>query len=248
MPRPERAIILAAGAGGRLLPDTADKPKGLLSVGAESIIEYQIRALRKAGIAQIALVTGHAAERVHDALGDSVLYFHNERYRETNSLYSLWIAAEFGRAGCLVFNSDVLFHPALLEKLLASSAEDAILVDYGVELGEEEMKVTAPGGIIAKISKNIDPREAEGENVGIVKMGREGAAAVFDVAAAFARAGAWNLWAPHAIEALIGRHPFAAIPTEGRPWIEIDYRHDLKRARDEVYPIIAEALDGIAQR
>ncbi|MCX7015526.1 MAG: NTP transferase domain-containing protein, partial [Candidatus Sumerlaeota bacterium] len=64
---PNRAILLAAGSGGRLLPDTADRPKTLLSVGAETILAYQTRALRALGIGKIAVVTGHGAERVHEA-------------------------------------------------------------------------------------------------------------------------------------------------------------------------------------
>jgi len=248
MPVPDRAIILAAGPGGRLLPDTADRPKALLSVGKETILEFQVHALQAFGFRQIALVTGHGAERVRQALGDSVLYFHNELYRQTNSLYSLWVAAEFGLPGCLIFNSDVLFHPALLERLLENESEEALLVDFRDGLGEEEMKVVARGGHVVEISKNIDPARADGENVGIVKVGPQGAGEVFGVADSFARQGEWNLWVPHAVEALLGRRAFAAISTGGLPWIEIDYKHDLERARREIYPVVSEALHVMEQR
>ena len=247
MPFPDRAIILAAGPGGRLLPDTADRPKALLSVGKETLLEFQVRALRVMGIERITVVTGHGAQRVREAMGDSVGYCHNDRYRETNSLYSLWVAAGFGLPGCLIFNSDVLFHPSLLQRLLESDCEEALLVDFRGGLGEEEMKVIVRRGQVAEISKNIDPSRAEGENLGMVKVGAEGAREFFDVAASFARQGEWNLWVPHAVEALIGRRGFAAISTGGLPWIEIDYRHDLERARREIYPLVSEALNGLEQ-
>ncbi|MCX7015407.1 MAG: NTP transferase domain-containing protein, partial [Candidatus Sumerlaeota bacterium] len=223
-------------------------PKTLLAVGPETILEFQERALRAVGIERIAVVTGHGAERVRATLGDRVEYLHNERYRETNSLYSLWAASDFGRPGCLILNSDVLFHPLLLARLLESESPEALLVDFRDGLGEEEMKVIARDGWVAEISKNIDPRRAEGENLGILKAGPRGAADVFDVAGEFARKGEWNLWVPHAVEALVGRRPFRAISTDGLPWIEIDYRHDLERARRDVYPLVSEALNAVEQR
>jgi len=243
MPSPERAIILAAGKGERLMPEPADRPKALLQVGGETILECQIRALRRAGVQDIAIVTGHKSQRVQDTLGAGVTYFHNERHHETNSLYSLWLAQEFGQGGCLILNSDVLFHHGLLDRLLNCGAEDAILVDFRDDLGEEEMKVIVQNKIVAEISKDIDPHRAEGENLGLVKIGPDGAKAVFDIAASRAEQGEWNLMVPHAVEALIGQREFKAVSACDLPWIEIDYLHDLQQAREVVYPKIREALD-----
>jgi len=68
MPFPDRAIILAAGKGGRLLPDTLDRPKALLTLDSETILECQIRLLRGAGVESIAVVTGHGDELVRQPL------------------------------------------------------------------------------------------------------------------------------------------------------------------------------------
>ena len=53
-----KAIILAAGRGGRLYPYTHDKPKCLLDIGNISILEHQINLLDKFMIG-INLGTGH---------------------------------------------------------------------------------------------------------------------------------------------------------------------------------------------
>lgn len=244
--RPRRAVILIAGGGGRLRPLTDDCPKGLLAVGGRSIVEHQIACLRASGISEIALVTGHGSDKVRERLGKAFVYFHNERYRETNSLYSAWLARQFGRPGCLILNSDVLFHPALLERLLAAPHPDCILADRRSKLGEEEMKVVlTKDGRVVSLSKNLDPATAHGENVGVVRLGREGAKRFFAVADREIRRHEWNHWVPYAVDQLCSTHPFFAIPTEGLPWIEIDYVHDLKTARDRVFPKIRKALESL---
>jgi len=234
-----KAIILAAGRGGRLHPLTIDRPKGLIKVGDLSIIEYQIKFLRDAGVDKIAVVIGHCAEFVKATLGDSLTYFYNENYKHTNSLYSLWTAREFVQdEGVLVLNSDVLFHPQMLRNLLQHPAENALLIDFKAELGEEEMKVITQNSIIKHISKNIPPSEAEGENVGIVKLSKDGARAVFDVAGQCIKNEEWNFWVPYAVDMLAQKINFYAVSTEGLPWIEIDYFHDLERARTTILPAI----------
>lgn len=244
--RPHRAIILIAGGGGRLRPLTKDCPKGLLEVGGRSIVEHQLACLRSAGISAIALVTGHGSDKVHARFRDQVVYFHNDLYRETNSLYSAWLARDFGSEGCLILNSDVLFHPDLLGRLLSAPNADSILVDLRPGLGEEEMKVIlAKNHRVVRVSKDLDPSVAHGENVGLVRLSRIGAQRFFEVADQAARGHEWNHWVPFAIDQICPNHPFYAVPTEGLPWVEIDYLHDLKRAREDVYPTISSVLNSL---
>ena len=39
-----------------------------------------------------------------------------------------------------------------------------------------------------------------------------------------------------ALDALLPRHPFATCPTEGLPWVEIDFPQDLEAAETDVLP------------
>ncbi len=39
-----------------------------------------------------------------------------------------------------------------------------------------------------------------------------------------------------ALDALLPRHAFAAVPTAGLPWIEIDFPQDLHAAETEILP------------
>ena len=52
----ENAVILAAGLSSRFAPISYEKPKGLLKVRGEILIERQIRQLQDAGISNITVV------------------------------------------------------------------------------------------------------------------------------------------------------------------------------------------------
>ena len=56
------AIIMAAGTASRFVPLSAERPKGLLEVKGEILIERQIRQLKEAGVEDITIVVGYKAE------------------------------------------------------------------------------------------------------------------------------------------------------------------------------------------
>jgi len=234
---PKAAVILAAGRGARLAPLTDDIPKCLLPIGKTTIIEFQIRQLRTIGFTDITIVTGYHREKVVRACGTkNIRYIHNKDYATTNSLYSLYMAKEALVQGGYVFNSDVVFHPDILKDLVSSPYENALVVDFRKNLGEEEMKVLVRGHRLSKISKDIAPDKAHGENLGIVKLSPAGARALIHTAEKEIHKGNLNLWVPQGVARILSRIPFYVVPTHSRPWIEIDYIHDLERAKKEIYP------------
>ena len=84
------AIIMAAGTSSRFVPLSAERPKGLVEVKGEVLIERQIRQLKKAGIADITLVVGYKAEMfayLCDKYGVEIVL--NEDYARYNNTSSL---------------------------------------------------------------------------------------------------------------------------------------------------------------
>src|SRR3954468_6973549 len=162
-----RGIILAAGRGSRLNGTAGDKPKCLVRAGGMTLLERQIVALRAAGVDDIVVVVGCQADRVRQSLGAGVRYIENFRFAETNSLFSLWTARALLYEGFVVLNCDVLFHPVLLDELLSTHHDAALLIDYRAEsqpaYGDEEMKVAVRDGLVADMSKTMNPAEADGE-------------------------------------------------------------------------------------
>ncbi len=68
------AMILAAGRGERMRPLSDALPKPLLQVGGKALIAWQIEALARAGIRDIAINAAHLAERLVAALGDGAAF------------------------------------------------------------------------------------------------------------------------------------------------------------------------------
>jgi L-glutamine-phosphate cytidylyltransferase len=157
-------------------------------------------------------------------------------------MYSLWMARALLYRGFVVLNCDVVFHPILLGDLLTSRHENALLLAYReadqVPFGDEEMKVKVRCGRVTDMSKAMDPAEADGENLGIVKFGARGAAALVSIMDRLVGAGGLRDWAPRAFAEFARSHPLHAIGTRGLPWIEIDFPEDYQRAIREVLPEI----------
>ena len=143
-----------------------------------------------------------------------------------------------------MLNSDVLFHPQILKDLLESSHDNALLISYHREstepLGDEEMKVKVEEDVVIDISKQMDPLEADGENVGIVKFSPAGAGLLIRYMDDLVAKGSANAWAPRAFREFATHHKLHAVSTRGYPWIEIDFPEDYQKAVNEIYPSIAQ--------
>ena len=241
-----RGIILAAGKGSRLNGAAGDKPKCLIEAGGVTLLERQILTLQRAGVSDVVVVVGCQADLVRAACGPGVTYVENCRFSETNSLYSLWSARALLYEGFVVLNCDVLFHPALLDDLLATHHDAALLIAYreaGQTYGDEEMKVKVHGGRVVDMSKDMDPAEADGENLGIVKFGPGSAPALIGILDRIVAGGSLREWAPRAFRDFAQTRPLHALGTRGYPWIEIDFPEDYERALREVLPAIDAAVD-----
>lgn len=93
--QPQRAVILAAGYGMRMVPINVQYPKALVEVHGEALIERQIRQLHEAGITEIYIVVGFMKEQFDyliDKYGVELIV--NSQYSTKNNLHSLALAAK----------------------------------------------------------------------------------------------------------------------------------------------------------
>ena len=88
--RVENAVILAAGLSSRFAPISYEKPKGLLKVRGEVLVERQIEQLLAAGITDITVVVGYKKEYffyLEDKFGVSIVV--NPDYASRNNSSSI---------------------------------------------------------------------------------------------------------------------------------------------------------------
>ena len=241
-----RAIILAAGSSTRLRPLTNNIPKTLLKVGGTTIFDTSISILHRFNIDDIIVVTGYAADMLEEHVQRNysnnntirLRFVRNDRLHLGN-IYSFYIAREYMDKDFILLNSDVLFHPKILEYLLSYDVS-ALAVDDHKMLGEEEMKVKVnESGIIKDISKGIPIKEADGEYIGVMKLTSKDANTIIKSITHLFNQGRYNLYYEDAIRLVAHEHDlFYKCSTRGLQCIEIDTHKDLKDAY-----IVAEAIE-----
>jgi len=239
-------MVLAAGAGRRLRPDTDFLPKALLPVDGETtILDIALRNLAAVGLTEVAVVVGYAAGAVADRVielekrhGVTLELVYNDRAEEWNNAYSLWLAREHFSRGALLVNGDTV-HPVSVEQALLAAAErdgqpDLVLaIDDVKQLADEEMKVVLDErGLLARISKQMDPRQADGEYIGVTLISPAAAISLADALEATWRRDP-GLYYEDGYQELADRGgEIGAVPIGAVDWVEVDDHRDLMRARE----------------
>ena len=236
------AILLAAGVG-RRLGDTHHGPKVLLDFAGTTLIERHLAALAGAGVRDISVTVGHEAERLRAALGGRAASVFNPDYRQ-GSLLSLWVQRERLRAGrtVLLMDGDVLYPPAMIERLLRAPGEAVMLVDHELEPGDEPVKICFAGDTIVDFRKRPEhAHDRHGESVGFFRFGPAMAAKLADACEAYVAAGRGEVEYEEAIRDLVLAEParFTAVDVTDLPWTEIDFPEDVLKARNLVLPLLA---------
>ena len=237
--RPPMAVILAAGIGSRLAPLTDDCPKCMLSVGGSTILERMIRNCLSCGIAQFVLVLGLRSDEIRKFVdktfrGIRVTYVINERYRDTNTGYSLMLAASaIGGAEFIKFDADVVFENTILRRLIDSGSSNVLCIDRNIALADEEVKVITDEqtGVI-EIGKSVDPETALGESIGIEKISAETGKLLFAELRKMMenKAHAQDYYEAAYARLIEDGAQFNAMDITGLKWTEIDTAEDFDAA------------------
>ena len=176
------AIILAAGEGTRLRPETISIPKGMVKLFDKSLLEMQIDIFKKCSINDISIVTGYLADKI---TFPSINYFKNENFSSTAGNESIFCAKEKLQDCTIITYSDLVFEKAIMDQIIDFKGDIGIAVELDWkphydgrtlhEMSEADNVLFDKEGNILEIRKNIQKPDSEiGEFVGIVKLSRKG--------------------------------------------------------------------------
>ena len=231
-----KAVLLAAGRGTRLGELTANTPKPLLTVGGRPIIVHILDGLRRAGIEDITIVTGHLAEMLETELGNGEASGLRLRYvrqeQPDGTARALNLARDWLGADQFFFGwGDILVRPENYRNVVRAArlADAAIAVNH----------VDDPwaGGAVyvdeANLVQRIIEKPPKGtsttnwNNAGFGVLGPE----IWPEIDRLQPSPRGEYELPQAIAALVESGArVAAVPVEG-DWFDIGTPEDLERAR-----------------
>ncbi len=171
-------FILAAGKGTRLYPLTKHQPKSLIKLeDGSTILERQINVALESGLfRRIFIITGYFSEMIEERIakyadqGVGVIY--NPYYAVSNNLFSLWVSHYLleGEDFC-ISNGDNIYRKGIYSKVFEHSSDETIqvTVDEKAAYDDDDMKVRLnASGHLVQVSKQIEPKEADRESLGLV--------------------------------------------------------------------------------
>jgi L-glutamine-phosphate cytidylyltransferase len=177
-----KVIILAAGVGSRLKHLTKNKPKCLVELNNKPILDYQLNILRKQKIDNIIIVGGHYGYKLKRP---NIILKINERYENTNMLYSLFIAEDYLDEDVIISYGDIVYSNEILQKLIENKSDISVVIDkdwkkYWRARNEnplddaETLKLDNIGNIteIGMKPKNLD--NIQGQYIGLMKFSKKG--------------------------------------------------------------------------
>ena len=175
-----KAIILAAGAGNRLQPYSNSKPKCLVKVAGQSLLQRQIQTIRSNKIDDITIITGYMANKI-DIKGTRI--FHNPDYAHTNMVSTLFMAAEVLNSGdsVVVSYGDIIYEKEILSRVISCNAPICLPIDVQWErywsarmpdpLSDvETLKLNTVGDVIELGKKPTNRSEIQGQYIGLMKF------------------------------------------------------------------------------
>lgn len=228
-----KAVLLAAGDGGRLRPLSLEMPKVLLEVAGRPLICWTLDALVSVGITEVGVVVGYHAEKIINALQDvspelSLEFIENPDWRGENGR-SLHAAREYaGDAPFVLCMGDHVASPNVIKSLVAMEDGPSVLcVDSNAELSfqvDDATKVVVGSeGNVVEIGKDL--RWWNAVDTGIFRLDP----VVFEATDYLIRSEGRGLELSQVVRLFTEENtPFATCDVNGMFWADVDTLEDYR--------------------
>lgn len=245
-----RPVIIGAGRGSRLGPETDRVPKTLVPVMGRPMLDWILDALGEAGFTRrdVVFISGYAEAVVRERYPEFT-FVRNENWERNNILHSLLCAREHLTGGFISTYADIVYEGAVVRQLVASPHDIVLGCDtawrrrYTVRSEHPETdaeKLRAAGERVIELGRTIASDEAQGEFIGVMKQSRAGAARfieAFDALAKTLPAGPWRegrsfekAYLIDLLQHLLERGEAMFREDTAGGYMEIDTRQDLAHA------------------
>lgn len=233
-----KALILAAGIGSRLRPETDTKPKCLVTIkGDITILDTQIESVLESGIKEIVIIIGYRGQKIKEHINNKyknmdIRFVENNEYKTTNNMFSFLLAHdELYNQEFISLNADVAIDKKVIQKIVNDGENKSIIaIDKSVYY-EESMKIRKEKDIIIEISKTISKDTHFATSIDVYKFNKEASKLIFDTASRLLMENQ-NNWFEVALNETLAHHNYSYVDVSGLKWFEIDNLNDLKMAEE----------------
>ncbi len=183
-------MIIGAGRGSRLGPETQVIPKTLVPVMDRPMLDWILEALATAGFQRkdVVFIAGYAEGVIRERYPDFT-YVRNESWASNNILLSLLCARSHLEGGFVSTYADIVYEGAVVEKL-ARAPEDIVLgcdtewrrryIARSQHPETDAEKLRADGRRVIELGRTIASERASGEFIGVMKLSALGAQELLD--------------------------------------------------------------------
>jgi len=254
----KNAVVLAAGLGSRLKPLTDEVPKCMTEVNGKPILQQTIEILEKYGITRTVIVVGYLGQHVIEKLGNSyrnmqLKYIRNDIYKETNSMYSAWLAREYLEKGAILIEGDTVFDESLIKSVLSTDEDKTCwIVDSFTSENDGSMSITDKSGRIVDLKivrgKLKEYKDNYFKSTGILKITSEYGKLFSEWLDIDVKEGNVQIYYDLVIAKHLKDTLIFVCDITGKQWKEIDSLEDLKKTEKIFMPIkyIIVIIDGSA--
>lgn len=138
------AVVLNSGKGSRLGSFTQSIPKCMVEIlNGQTILEYQLKLLMRAGIQKVIITTGYLCEKLEShvkklGLDLDIIFIENPQYESTNYIKSIDFIPSI-EEDILLLHGDLIFEEKVLEKIMGSSTS-SMVIDSTIPLPKKDFK------------------------------------------------------------------------------------------------------------
>lgn len=244
-----KALIFNSGIGKRMGALTAHSPKSMVHLyNDETIFERQIRLIQEAGIREVVITTGPYPEMIKEICNKECfqnmhfVFSHNEKYDQTNYIYSMYNAREYLNDDVIMMHGDLVFDRTLIPSMLKNKKKDLCLINKLKVLPEKDFKGRIIDGTLKEVSISIFEDNCYAFQP-LYKLSKESITKWVDTVINFVERGIVNVYAENALNEISNQISIFPMSYSRHFIDEVDNPNDLKRVSNSI-----EKWDAKTQR
>lgn len=236
-----KAIILAAGEGSRMRPLTYSRPKVMLPLANQPILEHLLIQVRDTGITEFIFVIGYHQEKIRE-------HFHTGRKWGVNIEYvtqpqqlgtadALRMAAGLVDSDFLMMNGDMITSQKDITRLMAKDSNAMTLFPVSDTTGLGTVLVEK--GRVTRIFEKVESPPSRLANAGLYRLTRD----IFPALAETPKSARGEYEITDALQTLIDR----GVPVSYENiqyWLDLSYPWDLLKVNESILARLEPEIQG----